>query len=890
MSISGDEMDPGDGQEEKIFVTVRVRPLNAKEIAKNDVSDWECVSNTTIIYKNVKALTERSMYPNAYTFDRVYGCDSTTRQVYEEGVKRIALSALNGFNSSVFAYGQTSSGKTYTMTGITQYAISDIFDHINQQDDREFVLKFSAIEIYNECVRDLLSADATPLRLLDDPEKGTIVDKLTEIHLEDWTHLMELLAVCEAQRKIGETSMNEMSSRSHQIIRLTIESSPSEVSGVGSASILAATVNFVDLAGSERASQTNSVGKRLKEGGHINRSLLTLGTVIRKLSKEPNGHIPYRDSKLTRILQNSLGGNAKTAIVCTLSPAHAHLEQSRNTLLFAVCAKEVRTSAQVNVVMSEKVLVKQLQQEMARLEHELKNMSGTTNDSEAIIKEKELQIQKMEQEIKELTQERDLARSRLDELLRAAGVDQNSLQWTDSSSWDGGSASVHLRGSSWDGGSASVHLRGSSWDGGSASGHLRGSSWDGHYTSDTSDVAVNVKVKVNAPLPPTASVNTYSFPKNHKLRNPNEDHYVFDNITPREFMNQYFGPDPTQEWDKTSQKARERTNSIDSCKEVEVCIEKDEADDVDDIHDQDQNQNQNEGDFGNSRVDKSPRSALEDVSETKTPSITRSSSCSAVIEGDVLSSSSHVSEKNVVVESKSESDIKKLCRQDSQRTITGVDEKEMQDTDGDIFISSPSSNTHEKVMVKATPETIESGDELEGFDSGKEWSLVFEDQRKKIIELWNECNIPLLHRTYFFLLIKGDPSDSVYIEVELRRLAFLKKTLDQVASARALNLERAMLSRKLLKKFTSAERREMFAKWGIDLESRNRRFQLSQLLWTKTDDIEHIRNSAEIVAKLVGLIEPDKTPKELFGLTVATKQESQSLLSTWRNSLSLLRY
>ncbi|KAJ0760615.1 putative plus-end-directed kinesin ATPase [Helianthus annuus] len=247
--------------------------------------------------------------------------------------------------------------------------------------------------------------------------------------------------------------MNEMSSRSHQIIRLTIESSPSEVSGVGSASILAATVNFVDLAGSERASQTNSVGKRLKEGGHINRSLLTLGTVIRKLrcvptsiasfscsqinehiilsgcSKEPNGHIPYRDSKLTRILQNSLGGNAKTAIVCTLSPAHAHLEQSRNTLLFAVCAKEVRTSAQVNVVMSEKVLVKQLQQEMARLEHELKNMSGTTNDSEAIIKEKELQIQKMEQEIKELTQERDLARSRLDELLRAAGVDQNSLQW-----------------------------------------------------------------------------------------------------------------------------------------------------------------------------------------------------------------------------------------------------------------------------------------------------------------------------------------------------------------------------------------------------------------------------------------------------------------------------
>ncbi|MBD4018238.1 hypothetical protein GUI04_04225, partial [Xanthomonas citri pv. citri] len=155
-------------------------------------------------------------------------------------------------------------------------------------------------------------------------------DKLTEVRLTDWTHLMELLAVCEAQRKIGETSMNEMSSRSHQILRLTIESSPSEFARIGSASSLTASVNFVDLAGSERASQTLSAGTRLKEGGHINRSLLTLGTVIRKLSKSRNGHVPYRDSKLTRILQNALGGNARTAIVCTLSPAHVHLEQSRN--------------------------------------------------------------------------------------------------------------------------------------------------------------------------------------------------------------------------------------------------------------------------------------------------------------------------------------------------------------------------------------------------------------------------------------------------------------------------------------------------------------------------------------------------------------------------------
>ncbi|KAL8261267.1 hypothetical protein R6Q59_025316 [Mikania micrantha] len=875
-----------DGQEEKIFVSVRLRPMNAKEIAKNDSCDWECISNNTIVCKN--ALTERSMHSNAYTFDRVYGGEIGTKQVYEEGAKRVALAALNGINSSIFAYGQTSSGKTYTMTGITQYAISDIFDHINKQVDRDFVLKFSAIEIYNECVRDLLSADGTPLRLLDDPEKGTIVDKLTEIQLEEWTHLMELLAVCEAQRKIGETSLNEMSSRSHQIIRLTIESTANEFSVIDSASTLTATVNFVDLAGSERASQTKSAGKRLKEGGHINRSLLTLGTVVRKLGKGRNGHIPYRDSKLTRILQNSLGGNARTAIICTLSPAHTHLEQSRNTLLFAACAKDVRTSAQVNIVMSEKALVKQLQREMTRLENELKNMSTSTNDSEAIIKEKEQHIQKMEQEVKELTQERDLARSRLDEILRAAGVDQNLLPWADSGSWDGSSAPGHLRSGSWDGSLASGHLRSGSWDGNSASGHLRNGSWDEHSMSDTSELAVNTSdVAVNPLLPSTASVNTYSFPKNHKLRNPNEDHYVFDNITPRDFMNQYFGPGPTHDWEKASQKQpRTRTSSVDSFKELEEVNEKDEAED-------------NEGNLGNSHVDDQiPCMLTEDVACLKTQNLTRSTSCSAVIEGDPSSYDDPASEKNVVVESKSDSDIKRLCRQDSQSSFKSVDEKEMQQDDGGIFDLSPSSRTLEKVMeydirrgayrdslVKNRGKGIEGGDE-------KEWGLVFEEQRRKIIQLWNECNIPLLHRTYFLLLIKGDPSDSVYIEVELRRLSFLRQTLDDVASARALTLERAMLSRKLLSKMTSGERESLFVKWGIDLESRNRRFQLAQLLWTKTDDFEHIKESADIVAKLVGFVAPNTTPMELFALSVAPKQEPQGggIFSSWRNALSLLRY
>ncbi|CAL5390759.1 unnamed protein product [Camellia sinensis] len=203
--------------------------------------------------------------------NRVFGCDSSIKQVYAEGAKEVALSTINGINSTIFAYGQTSSGKTYTMSGITEHAVADLFDYIHMHNDREFVLKFSAIEIYNEAVKDLLSLDSGPLRLLDDPERGTIVEKLTEEILRDWDHLKELLSFCEAQRQIGETSLNETSSRSHQIL---LESCGHEFLGSESWSTLSAFVNFVDLAGSERATQTLSAGTRLKEGCHINHSFL----------------------------------------------------------------------------------------------------------------------------------------------------------------------------------------------------------------------------------------------------------------------------------------------------------------------------------------------------------------------------------------------------------------------------------------------------------------------------------------------------------------------------------------------------------------------------------------------------------------------------------------
>ncbi|XP_044974079.1 kinesin-like protein KIN-7H [Hordeum vulgare subsp. vulgare] len=269
-----------EAKEERIMVSVRVRPLNGRE--SGDSSNRECISPTTVMFRST--VPDRAMFPTAYTYDRVFGPNCSTRQVYEEGAKEVALSVVSGINSSIFEYGQTSSGKTYTMTGITEYSVMDIYDYIEKHPEREFMLKFSAIEIYNEAGRDLLSHDATPLRLLDDPEKGTTVEKLTEETLRNKHHLRDLLGMCEAQREIGETALNKASSRSHQILRLTIESSVKQYLGRSKSSTLVSCVNFVDLAGSERASQTASAGMRLKEGSHINRSLLTLGKVVGQLS------------------------------------------------------------------------------------------------------------------------------------------------------------------------------------------------------------------------------------------------------------------------------------------------------------------------------------------------------------------------------------------------------------------------------------------------------------------------------------------------------------------------------------------------------------------------------------------------------------------------------
>ena len=325
-------------------------------------------------------------------FDRSFPPSSTELDVYQAAAQPLVRGACNGYNGTVFAYGQTSSGKTYTMRPVMRHACDDVFRFIDESPGREFLIRISAIEIYNEILNDLLSLDRSAgLKLMDCPTRGTIAEGLTEVGVEGAAHLHTLLETIDRRREVRGTRMNDNSSRSHLIVKLTIESRPSSQSVVQQASnghqqkeqpaaamtVKTSALTFVDLAGSERSrhagtDDTEGDKQRLKEGSHINRSLLALGTVIRMLSTGGNGkHVPFRDSKLTRILQPALGGNARTAIVCTVSPCLGHLEYTRSTINFALAAKKVTTRPHVNEVKDTKAQIRTLQNEILALRERL---------------------------------------------------------------------------------------------------------------------------------------------------------------------------------------------------------------------------------------------------------------------------------------------------------------------------------------------------------------------------------------------------------------------------------------------------------------------------------------------------------------------------------------
>ncbi|KAF8702847.1 hypothetical protein HU200_032682 [Digitaria exilis] len=843
------------GRLEKILVSVRLRPLSDKEIARGDPAEWECINDTTIISRST--FPDRPTAPTAYSFDRVFRTDCNTKEVYEEGAKAVALSVVSGINSSVFAYGQTSSGKTYTMTGITEYTAADIYDYIAKHEGRAFVLKFSAIEIYNEVVRDLLSSETTSLRLWDDAEKGTYVENLTEVILRDSDHLKELISVCEAQRKTGETYLNENSSRSHQILKLTIESSAREFLGKDKSTTLVASVNFVDLAGSERASQALSAGTRLKEGCHINRSLLTLGTVIRKLSKVKNGHIPYRDSKLTRILQPSLGGNARTAIICTMSPARSHMEQSRNTLLFASCAKEVVTNAQVNVVMSDKALVKQLQRELARLESELR-CPASYPGLEALVREKDSQIRKMEKEIKELKSQRDLAQSRLQDLLQVVGDNHNSK-----------------------------HSLGYSVCSPPFSGMPPTNGRDGNSqisNEDSEDLCKEVRcIETNEPeenecLESSAvgsnslqdsNVGSSMHGNNDRHPSVNSRQHDVSPITLEEHLENVKKPFANLAMDLGSSTRNSSSSKVigrsRSCRSLMGSTLSEDLE----------------------KEDCTPPSrSFMDHPGRPEGCQRRGSALNFDAESETLSrAGSMLSEITT-------------ARGDTEFAGIGEFVAELKEMAHVQYQKEHGDQGENGELAEGTIRSVGLDPIMDALQSPSRWPLEFEKKQQEIIDLWHGCNVSLVHRTYFFLLFKGDPADAIYMEVELRRLSFLKDTYSNgsmgrnvvagnlntslVSSAKKLQREREMLCRQMQKRLTIQERESMYTKWGVSLSSKRRRLQVARRLWTETKDLEHVRESASIVARLIGLLEPGKALREMFGLSFAPQQFSRRSHNSWR--------
>lgn len=1015
-------------EEEKIFVSVRVRPLSEKEIARRDVSDWECINDKTVVYKYT--IPERSLFPTAYSFDRVFGSEASTDEVYEEGAKEVALSALSGLNATIFAYGQTSSGKTYTMKGITDRAVMDIYKYIDKHSERVFVLKFSAMEIYNEVVKDLLaSSDSSgPLRLLDDPERGTVVEKLVEERVQDKDHLQRLLSICEAHRQVGETSLNEASSRSHQIVRLTIESSVRETRPEdNTSSSLVASLNLVDLAGSERASQSLSAGVRLKEGCHINRSLLTLGTVIRKLSgsnKTRNGHIPYRDSKLTRILQHALGGNARTAMICTLSPARSHVEQSRNTLFFASCAKEVATSAHVNIVMSDKALLKHLQKEVARLENELRTPghsapghSAPSHHTEVLLKEKDLQIQKMGQEIKKLTQQRDAAQSQFEDLLRSIANSQGSRRWSSVNPRHNLAQQIN----SYEDEYPELDV--------SSTGHELGSD-DSHFPElhNTHNGRVNQTSSENKNFQNFCQQSlqiheeeallqseefqqsSASTPEKHPVRESTSNPLLLvQEIRKLEYLQEELGKDASRALAALQKEVQ--------CLDIaQSGIPKDDAasamtelrGEIRALRSKEENSSPEEQTASRSLVDTTLKeeisrlsgsgdlhkltdtdatiAALEEqlqnvqqsienlalpipnegtlLDSSRAPSyrngtsqLTRSRSCRAEImtsppsspgswvtdnfehnentppetagwkrPGSLRKSLFHKNEgkegnalfrDNTGMLERSASfdinNVKNMFKVAAEENINNIRSyvTELKERVAKLQyqkqllvcqVMELETNGHVQDDRKVDDLTLNQSPKL--VQSPSHWPLEFEKQRTQIIELWDTCYVSLVHRTHFFLLFKGDPSDAIYMEVELKRLSFLHKSFchkagnsptnddDQTttlaSSIRALRREREILARQMQRQLTAAERETLFEKWGVLLETKQRKLQLAQRLWTDTQDLAHIQDSANIVAKLVGFWEPGHVSKEMFELSFTPAKNNQRSLSSGWNLISTL--
>ena len=370
------------GDNQNIQVFVRVRPSNASEVKSRCVVDLKSDKEIT-----VKDSKQSSSY-KTFTFNNVFGPQSAQIDVYRSVVQPLIDEVLSGYNCTVFAYGQTGTGKTFTMegerthdtnvswendplAGIVPRTLSQLFDELRLL-QVDFAVKVSFLELYNEELFDLLSPaeDTSKLRIFEDSAKkgAVIISGLEEATVTSKSDVYNILEKGSLKRQTAATLMNAHSSRSHTVFTVTVHIR--ESANDGEEFMRTGKMNLVDLAGSENIGRSGAIDKRAREAGNINQSLLTLGRVITALV-DHSPHIPYRESKLTRILQESLGGRTKTSIIATVSPAACNLEETLSTLEYAHRAKNIQNKPEINQRVCKKTLLKEYSEEIERLQRDL---------------------------------------------------------------------------------------------------------------------------------------------------------------------------------------------------------------------------------------------------------------------------------------------------------------------------------------------------------------------------------------------------------------------------------------------------------------------------------------------------------------------------------------
>ena len=423
-------------------VVIRVRPPLPRELSReipfqNTIAiDREQVITVSeniedVMGEDGQLLTNPGPYTtHTFMFDHVYDPGATQKNVYENTARTVVDSALQGYNATIFAYGQTGTGKTFTMEGFTRdgnveargiipRAIEQIFGHIqmNGGPKRQFLVRASYLQIYNEQISDLLKPERSNLTIREDKRRGVFVDGLSEWVVRSPAEIYGLMERGGMERATGETKMNKVSSRSHAVFIVIAEQSETvyideqgnEMSpdalqemlhtrGVRSDKDMhkiedhkkqifkVGKLNLVDLAGSERVRLSGAIGQRLEESKQINRSLSALGNVISALTdSKGRQHIPYRDSKLTRMLEDSLGGNCKTTMMAMISPALEAMVETISTLKFANRAKNIRNEARVNEDLDQKSLLRKYEKELKQLRAELESRSKNVVDKRKLL-------------------------------------------------------------------------------------------------------------------------------------------------------------------------------------------------------------------------------------------------------------------------------------------------------------------------------------------------------------------------------------------------------------------------------------------------------------------------------------------------------------------------